>query len=188
MKKLFILCLCIGFLFSSTTSVFAKNFDKPPKSSEQIENGDTYGKGDGEIKIFDQDGKLIVHEKGKKSKDLISSLGQYDNGNYGGQTDIWWFYNIIDPFFGSGPKAEADTWSWAADGTSDYLQANLDLYVHNIKRAYDYAHNHEVGTVHAYCEDLRYGVNPQSCRGTAAHKVIDSTYGWDATFSTSDQF
>jgi hypothetical protein len=58
----------------------------------------------------------------------------YDNGNYGGWTDIWWYYNIYNPYTGSGPKGEAATYSYAADGESDYLQAYLKLYVDGVKK------------------------------------------------------
>ena len=47
MKRIIALGLCVIFLLSLPTGVLAKNFDKPPKSIDEIQPGDTYGKGDG---------------------------------------------------------------------------------------------------------------------------------------------
>jgi len=47
MKRIIALGLSVIFLLSLPTGVLAKNFDKPPKSIDEIQPGDTYGKGDG---------------------------------------------------------------------------------------------------------------------------------------------
>lgn len=69
MKRFTILCLCVALLLALPFTASAKNFDVVPDSNVQIEKGDTYGKGDGEFKIFDKDGNLIIHKKGKYEKE-----------------------------------------------------------------------------------------------------------------------
>jgi len=191
MKKLFILCLCFAFLISLPFTAVAKNFDVPPTSIDQIENGDTYGKGDGELKVFDKDGKLIIHDRGKKDNSITPLGVSFDNGNYGGSTDTWWYYNVFDLLTGSGPKAEAGTYSYANDGEPDYLSAYLKLYVNGVKKAEDPANARNTNEVIAYCEHLYYaniGGVIIPCKATTTHMVIDSEYGWDATFNTDDKF
>lgn len=192
MKRFIILCVCLSFLLSSPFAASAKNFDVVPTSTDQIETGDTYGKGDGELKVFDKDGNLIIHKKGKIDKSIINIQStQFDNGNYGGVTDTWWYYNIFDFLTGSGPKAEGSTYTHASDGTSDYLSAYVKLYVSGTKKAEDSASDTDTGEVTAYCDHLYYGINgglTYPCSATTSHKVIDSEYGWNASFTTDDSF
>ncbi|MDF9408115.1 hypothetical protein L7E55_07035 [Pelotomaculum isophthalicicum JI] len=192
MKRLTILCLCVALLLSLPFAAHAKNFDVVPTSNDQIEVGDTYGKGDGELKIFDKDGNLIIHKKGKIDKSIISIKStQFDNGNYGGVTDAWWYYYIFGWLTGSGPKAEGTTYTYAHDGNSDYLSAYVKLYVNGTKKAEDSASDTDVGEVTAYCDHLYYsnvGGPILPCRATTSHKVIDSKYGWNASFTTDDSF
>jgi len=129
MKKLFFLCLLCVFVLSFTCTGYAKDIDNPTQLPNQIKKGDTYDKGDGELKVFDEKGNLI--KKGNNKQGSISPLADdsYDNGSVGGVTDIWWYYDPLNPFTGNGPKGEATTYSYAMDGESDYLQAYLELYV-----------------------------------------------------------
>lgn len=190
MKKFTIFCLSIALLLSLPLTASAKNFDVVPTSIDQIKEGDTYGKGDGEIKVFDKDGNLIIHKKGENYKSIVrQSDGQYDNGNYGGFTDAWWYYNpsIV---YGSGPKAEAGTYSYAADGASDYLSASIRLYVNGSQKDQDTYSEYDTDEVTVYVEYLKYAIHGVifPVRATTSHKVIDSEYGWNATFATEDSF
>lgn len=190
MKKLLVFALCCVMVLSFTCIAHAKNFDNPPQSPDQIKVGDTYDKGDGELKIFDENGKLIKNTSKKKGN--ISPLdSDYDNGSVGGWTDIWWYYNPLSPLTGNGPKGEAATYSYAMDGESDYLQAYLEIYVNGTKKASDPATIRDDNEITAYAEHLYYGWNggvTLPCEGKTTHKVIDSEEGWDVTFHTDDDF
>lgn len=185
MKKLFIICVCFALITIFPCSAFAKNFDSVPTSIDQIEPGDTYGKGDAHAKVFDKDGNLIYDGIIKIDTSDINILSsQWDNGNFGGVTDIWWHYG--NPLLNnSGPKAEGSTYSYAIGG-SDYLSAKVQIYVADNLKVTKEGHKHYATSLTVSAQHLVYPWPGRSSRANTEHKVIDSNHGWNRTFNTVD--
>jgi len=190
-KQFFTVVLCIIVIFGMSSVAMAKNWEYIP-DKDQIQPGDTLYKGDGEIKVFDKNGKLIY--KGNK-KDIYSIRGIYDNGNFGGETDIWWVYGSIMGY-DSGAEGEAATWGYAIPST-DYLYVRCKLYIEDFSSGImekvddenDDIFNDD--SVDVAVEDFGYSWNHiMVCdvAGESTHRVEDSAEGWDNTFYTDDAF
>ena len=179
---------------TSASSAFATDWDSPP-AEEKIQPGDTVFKGDGEIKVFDKQGRKIYSGPMDKygNKDGFSTKGQYDNGNYGGLTDIWWKYGL--GYLDSGPKGEGATWGYAIPSTDFvYVKTTLETDLGGDWDVVDQDTDSDYDTddsVTAYVSDLSYmqaEVLVVDCRAESKHIVEDDPNGWDDVFYTDDEF
>lgn len=194
MKKIFLIMLMLMLLvFASVEVSYAENFMNVPTKDDEILQGDTYDKGDGNIKVFDSDGKIIYsgsQTNWLKIIDINKSSGG-SLGYYEGVTDIYWEYGI--PLWGnSGPVVECVTASYDADG-SDYLYVKNELYIEDDDAWYRLQYSSDTRfdafEAEAYTDQLTYGFYGyvgSDWRGNGTHIIEDSDEGWDDTFSTSE--
>jgi len=187
------LVVCIIVISSLSSLAMAKNWDSPPPM-DQVKPGDTLYKGDGNVKIFDRQGRMIYSgpEKG-----FVMINGEFDNGNYGGKTDIWWVYGDLLGT-NSGPKGEGATWGYGMphDGYTDYVYVRTILSTQDLGRPWverdqDTAFDFNTNSVTCYvqCLEFTFGAcATMGCKGESKHIVQDAEEGWDATFYTDDAF
>jgi hypothetical protein len=145
------------------------------------------------IYSFDKEGKIIYFGPMNKINTKDST---YENlGNYGGSTDIWYYYNLLDPQ-GSGPKGEADTYGMAVPDT-DYLYVRLRLY-DKLSSSSNWNMISSKTESDTNCDDvyvfdsvltyLTTAVLDRDFKGETKHKIQDEDNGWDDTFYTDDSF
>ena len=194
-NSLFVLFLVGLLVFSNSSMAFATDWSSPP-SKKQIKAGDTLFKGDGEIKVFDKEGNEIYSGPMNEYsvKDDIGPLGQdYDNGNYGGWTDIWWEYGS-EILFDSGPAGDAATYAYG--DPTDMVYVRTVLYEDppgsswtRIDSSTETVYDDDSVTTSVSCIEYGYlGYVLTGFKAESTHRVEDEEYGWDAQFYTEDEF
>jgi len=188
------IAMTLILLFAFSGIATATDWEKEPTDTTKIQSGDTVYKNDGNQKAFDKSGKLIYDGNlvPLNSKD---SLWEND-GNYGGSTNIWWYYGITG-WQNSGPKSESYTYGMALPST-DYLYARIRLY-EDLSTPFGNwdliasksADEEDDDDVYVYESVLTYPftwVMSYDFKGETKHKVQDEANSWDDIFYIDDSF
>ena len=193
MRRILIVFMLSALLvLSFSTLAWAKNWESLP-SIDEVQEGDTYDKGDVNIKVFNSSGELIY--SGRINESDVTLMGSYENvGNYGGTTDIWFYYHPTQLWDGSGPKGKGTTYGMALPST-DYLYARTVLYDDYSGEweviDQDTTHDTDADSVTTYVQNLSYPLGAPigtQFKGETKHIVRDSANGWNDTFYTDDEF
>lgn len=180
-------------VIANIDTAYATNFVAQPIYENEISPGDTYDKGDGDLKVFNRKGEMIYSGSMRDYQNLVTiktdTGGSF--GNYEGYTDIYWDYGDLLGL-NSGPVVECSTASYDADG-SDYLYVKNELFIDDdgvwdrLKYSSDTVFDGYVAE--AYANQLSYGFFGYvggEWKGSGRHSIEDSDEGWDDTFFTNE--